>query len=65
MMAKLWLECASRRCGQPKQFESNEFKYATANRHSEQSEAKSKDPVVLRYGHVSGFLDFARNDGMA
>ena len=63
MAAILWLACGSRACAQPKRFEGDEFKHATANRHPERSAAESKDPVVLPFSSATGFLDFARNDG--
>ena len=31
--------------------------------HPERSEAQSKDPAELLLGFVTGFIDFARNDG--
>ena len=30
--------------------------------HSERSAAESKNPVASRFGFITGFLDFARND---
>ena len=33
--------------------------------HSERSEAESKDPATLPKSNATGFLDFARNDGLA
>jgi hypothetical protein len=32
------------------------------NRHSERSEAESKNPVVFTEGYSTGSLDFARDD---
>ncbi|PYK23601.1 MAG: hypothetical protein DME52_12230 [Verrucomicrobia bacterium] len=32
--------------------------------HLERSGAKLKDPVKLPFGFATGFLDFARNDGL-
>jgi hypothetical protein len=32
-------------------------------RHSERSEAESKNPALKPKGNATGFLDFARNDG--
>src|SRR5947207_15056224 len=31
--------------------------------HPERSAAESKDPVAISSGRITGFLDFARNDG--